>query len=94
MKKINSNFISKIETRKDIQALRGLAVISVILFHFDKNILVLDIWVLMFFLISGFVISNLIYSDFSNNTFSFKKFSIRDLEELFQLYYLIQSLFR
>lgn len=75
MKKINSNFISKIETRKDIQALRGLAVISVILFHFDKNIFSFGyLGVDVFFLISGFVISNLIYSDFSNNTFSFKKF--------------------
>jgi peptidoglycan/LPS O-acetylase OafA/YrhL len=67
--------ITRIKQRNDIQALRGLAVISVMFFHIDKSVfsngyLGVDI----FFVISGFVISNLIYSKISKNEFKFNEF--------------------
>ena len=63
--------IQRITFRKDIQILRGVAVISVILFHLDKNIFKYGyIGVDIFFVISGFVISNLVHSKISENTFN------------------------
>ncbi len=67
--------IKRIEHRIDIQVLRGIAVISVILFHIDKTIFKYGyIGVDIFFVISGFVISNLIYSNLSNNSFKLREF--------------------
>jgi len=67
--------INRINRRIDIQALRGIAVISVVLFHIDKSIFKYGyIGVDIFFVISGFVISNLIYSNLSSNTFKIKNF--------------------
>ena len=73
--KILTESITKIARRDDIQALRGFAVISVLLFHFNKGVFSFGyLGVDVFFVISGFVISNLIYSEITNNTFSFKSF--------------------
>ena len=67
--------IQRITFRKDIQILRGVAVISVILFHLDKNIFKYGyIGVDIFFVISGFVISNLVHSKISENTFNIREF--------------------
>ena len=60
--------ITRIKYRIDIQILRALAVIAVVLFHIDKSIFKYGyIGVDIFFVISGFVISNLIYSKLSKN---------------------------
>ena len=60
--------ITRINYRIDIQILRALAVIAVVLFHIDKSIFKYGyIGVDIFFVISGFVISNLIYSKLSKN---------------------------
>jgi len=67
--------IQRITFRKDIQILRGVAVISVILFHLDKNIFKYGyIGVDIFFVISGFVISNLVHSKISEKTFNIREF--------------------
>lgn len=67
--------ITRIKYRSDIQILRALAVIAVILFHIDKSIFKYGyIGVDIFFVISGFVISNLIYSKLSKNKFKLKEF--------------------
>ena len=67
--------ITRIKYRSDIQILRALAVIAVILFHIDKSIFKYGyIGVDIFFVISGFVISNLIYSKLSKNEFRLKEF--------------------
>ena len=70
--------ISKIEKesfRKDIQILRGLAVTSVMFFHFNSKLFENGyIGVDIFFVISGFLISNIIYSEITNNKFKLKNF--------------------
>jgi peptidoglycan/LPS O-acetylase OafA/YrhL len=67
--------IERISFRNDIQILRGIAVISVILFHLDKNIFKFGyLGVDIFFVISGFVISNLVYSKLADKTFSLSNF--------------------
>ena len=67
--------IKRISFRNDIQILRGIAVISVILFHLDKNIFKFGyLGVDIFFVISGFVISNLVYSKLADKTFSLSNF--------------------
>ncbi len=67
--------IKRISFRNDIQILRGIAVISVILFHLDKDIFKFGyLGVDIFFVISGFVISNLIYSKLAQKTFSMSSF--------------------
>ena len=70
--------IQRIRYREDINGLRGIAVISVVLYHADLN-LIKGGWlgVDIFFVISGFLISNIIISDLNENRFSFKSFYIR-----------------
>ncbi len=69
------NNIIRIRYRKDIQILRAIAVISVVLFHIDKSVFKYGyIGVDIFFVISGFVISNIIYSKLSKNEFKLKEF--------------------
>lgn len=64
--------------RIDIQALRGLAVLFVVIYH--ANLLNLPggyLGVDMFFVISGFLITSQISIQLLNNTFSFKAFYLR-----------------
>lgn len=69
--------------RPDIQALRGLAVLVVLLFHarlnaFHGGYLGVDI----FFVISGFLITSMIRSQLIRGTFSFKEFYFRRAKRL------------
>ena len=53
--------IIQMKYRKDIQVLRGLAVIAVVLFHVNQNYFSLGyLGVDVFFVISGFVVTPLI----------------------------------
>lgn len=81
--KFNLNSISRIKYRKDINGLRGIAVLSVVLFHadigfFSGGYLGVDI----FFVISGYLISNIIISDLNNNIFSFKNFYLKRIRRI------------
>jgi len=70
--------------RKDISGLRGIAVISVILFHFGflKNgFLGVDI----FFVISGYLITNIIYNDIKISKFSILQFYFRRIRRIVPL---------
>ena len=64
--------------RPDIDGLRALAVLSVIIYHAFENILGGGfVGVDIFFVISGYLITLIIYKEHSNNSFSFKAFWIR-----------------
>ena len=85
--------ISRINFRNDINILRAISVISVLLYHaeftlFKGGWLGVDI----FFVISGFLISNIILSKLYNNTFSLKDFYLRRVKRIFPaLYFMLFS---
>lgn len=63
---------------KEIDALRGLAVISVIFYHAGFNLFKGGyIGVDIFFVISGYLITKIIYQEMNNNSFSFSQFYLR-----------------
>ncbi len=69
--------------RSEIDGLRAIAIISVIIFHIDKNILKGGfLGVDIFFVISGYLITSILYDDLVNNKFSFKKFYIHRITRL------------
>ena len=70
--------------RSDIDGLRGISIILVLLFHFEINginngFLGVDI----FFIISGFLITKIILKDLNNGDFSFTNFYCRRVRRLF-----------
>lgn len=75
--------MSKSEYRPDIDGLRAIAVVAVILFHlhingFSGGYVGVDI----FFVISGYLITGLIYGDIQSQQFSVKGFYIRRIRRL------------
>ena len=78
----NSN-ISRISYRNEINGLRAIAVMSVVLYHagyeqFNGGWLGVDI----FFVISGYLISNIILSELHKGDFSFKTFYMRRVKRI------------
>lgn len=74
----------KIDYRKDIDGLRALAVISVILFHLGilKNgYLGVDV----FFVISGYLITSIVYKEVELNVFSINRFYERRIRRIIPL---------
>jgi peptidoglycan/LPS O-acetylase OafA/YrhL len=70
--------------RPDIDGLRGVAVLLVLIFHFDffnigkAGFIGVDI----FFVISGYLISKIIWSELDADSFSFQQFYIRRIRRL------------
>lgn len=65
------------ELRKDIQGLRALAVLSVVLYHFNSEYIPSGFaGVDVFFVISGFLMTSIIYKGISTKTFSLIRFYI------------------
>lgn len=63
------------EIRKDIQGLRALAVISVVLYHFNSDFMPSGFaGVDVFFVISGFLMTKIILSGMDKKNFSFSRF--------------------
>jgi len=72
-----------IKYRSDIDGLRAIAVLAVVLFHaFPKVIKGGFIGVDIFFVISGYLITSIIYTDLGNN-FSFYNFYVRRIKRIF-----------
>ncbi|MDB5243536.1 MAG: acetyltransferase [Spirosoma sp.] len=76
--------------RPDIDGLRAIAVISVILFHLEKKIvpggfLGVDI----FFVISGYLITFLIYGQIRNGSFRFSDFYRRRINRIFPALFVV-----
>ena len=70
--------------RPDIDGLRGLAIISVILFHAELAIFSGGyIGVDVFFVISGFLISQILLKDFQARHFSLTRFYVRRIRRIF-----------
>ena len=75
--------IDRIPFRNDINGLRAIAVIIVVLYHADF-VLFKGGWlgVDMFFVISGYLISNIIVSELNLGIFSFRKFYLRRIRRI------------
>ena len=64
--------------RTDIDTLRAVSVISVIIYHINNTIFPNGyLGVDLFFVISGYVITKSIYKNIQNNNFSFYRFYLR-----------------
>jgi peptidoglycan/LPS O-acetylase OafA/YrhL len=75
---------SVIDYRPDIDGLRGLAVLSVMLFHAFPTLMPGGfIGVDIFFVISGFLITKIIKSRTDQNNFNFLEFYARRIRRLF-----------
>ncbi len=70
--------------RPDIDGLRAIAVLSVVIFHaFPHWIKGGFIGVDVFFVISGYLISTIIFENLEKGTFSFSEFYIRRIKRIF-----------
>ena len=75
--------MSLIHYRYDIDGLRALAVIPVVLFHLNANWIPGGyVGVDIFFVISGFLITSILLKDLKNQSFSFRNFWIRRIKRI------------
>lgn len=73
-----------IKYRPDIDGLRSIAVLIVIMYHLGASFIPGGfIGVDVFFVISGFLITSIIHKDISNKTFSYKVFYTRRIKRLY-----------
>ena len=82
--------------RKDIDVLRAMAVLPVIIFHFKNEYFPLGyLGVDIFFVISGYLIAKIILKDLTNNSFSYVGFYTRRVKRILPafLFVIIISLF-
>lgn len=79
-----SHYSSNSKYRADIDGLRALAIILVVIYHGFPNILPGGfIGVDVFFVISGFLISTIIYEHLEKGDFSFSNFYLRRIKRIF-----------
>ena len=74
--------MARIQYRPEIDGLRAVAVLAVILFHLDIGLSGGFVGVDIFFVISGFLITSIIMADLEAGTFSLKAFWIKRLRRL------------
>ena len=72
------------ERRVEIDSLRAVSIISVIVFHLDRYFFPNGyLGVDLFFVISGYLITRSILNDYKKNNFSFYKFYLRRIRRIF-----------
>ena len=82
--------LRKLSYRPDIDGLRALAVISVILFHVNPNYMPSGfLGVDIFFVISGFLITSIIYREMAEGTFSFANFYNRRIKRILPVFFVV-----
>lgn len=82
--------MSNIKYRADIDGLRTIAVLMVILFHMNADWIPGGfIGVDIFFVISGYIITSAIYPRILNEEFSFNHFYVRRIKRILPLFYLV-----
>lgn len=76
--------------RPALDGLRAVAVVSVMLFHLDKELLPGGITgVDIFFVLSGYLITSIVIMDFDKEQFSFARFYQRRISRIFPLFFLV-----
>ncbi len=85
--------MSSIKYRPEIDGLRAIAVISVIIYHLNENwlsggFLGVDI----FFVISGFLITGIIITEIQQNSFSLKQFYTRRIKRIYPAFITVMAL--
>ena len=84
--------LSNPKYRPDIDGLRAIAVLAVVIFHaFPKTIKGGFIGVDIFFVISGYLISTIIFENLEKGTFSFFEFYARRIKRIFPALILVLS---
>jgi len=78
-----------LEYRKDIDGLRALAVLAVLLFHCNLGLTGGFVGVDIFYVISGYLIVGLIEADLSAGRFSFRRFYERRIRRLYPALFLV-----
>lgn len=87
-----SDFSPNPKYRPDIDGLRAIAVLCVVVFHaFPDALKGGFIGVDVFFVISGYLISTIIFNEISKNKFSFSDFYIRRIKRIFPALILVLS---
>lgn len=88
---MNQNVIdleNKPSYRRDIDGLRALAVLSVVIFHLNPSWLPGGyLGVDIFFVISGYLITSIIYRDISADNFSFADFYVRRIKRILPVFF-------
>ncbi len=79
---LGGNTLARISYRPELDGLRAVAVLAVVLFHLDIGITGGYVGVDVFFVISGFLITSIISADLKAGTFNLKSFWIKRLRRL------------
>jgi len=81
-----------VKYRADIDGFRSLAVMLVILYHFDIGALHGGfIGVDVFFVLSGYLISSIVFEQLNTGAFTFGGFYFRRIRRLFPVYFLVMA---